>query len=124
MNTGILNRVPDYNFLNQVIDNIKDIEKKDMNQVVREIYEATYYKYSMLFYKAESERDQMRDTVIAKTEKIEKLQGLCKLLLDKAESGLSYQKEDILILRELYEQNKEEAISPRAGTQAESEGRA
>ena len=111
---NILNRTPDYNFLNQVIDNIKNIEKKDMMMIVKEIYDATYFKYSMLFYKAEGERDRMRDVVIQKTEKIDKLQGLCASLLDVIENGNKVSTEDLLTLRQMYEDNKEdEAFTTR-----------
>ena len=112
MDTSILNRKPDYNFLNQVIDNIKNIDKKDMMQVVQEIYEATYFKYSMLYYKAEANEQKYRELVIKKTEKIDKLQGLCELLLDKADRSEAISKEDLLTLRGLFEENKEEGISP------------
>jgi hypothetical protein len=105
---NILNRTPDYNFLNQVIDNIKNFEKKDMMMIVKEIYDATYFKYSMLFYKAEGERDRMRDVVIQKTEKIDKLQGLCASLLDVIENGKKVSTEDLLTLRQMYEDNKED----------------
>ena len=112
MDTSILNRKPDYNFLNQVIDNIKNIDKKNMMQVVQEIYEATYFKYSMLYYKSEANEQKYRELVIKKTEKIDKLQGLCQLLLDKADRHETISPEDLLVLRELYDNNKEEGISP------------
>lgn len=108
---NVLNQTPDYNFLNQVIDNIKNIEKKDMNAVVKEIYDATYYRYAMMYHEAEAKKDYMRDIVIRKTEKIDQLQQACAILLDAALTKKELDESQLESLTSTFNKYKEDASS-------------
>lgn len=107
----ITNKKPDYNFLNQVIENVKNIDQKSVLDVVREIYEATYYRYALLFHKAEADRERMKEVVVTKTQKIEELTALSAALLAIAESGEKIEGELLAKFKETYEKNKEDAIA-------------
>lgn len=69
----VLNPTPDFDFMFKVIDNIKDIEKKDMLSIVREIYEKTYHRYALKYMEEKFLREGVEQRIIAKNTEIDQL---------------------------------------------------
>jgi hypothetical protein len=99
----------DWNFLNNVIENIKNIDKKDMMTVTREIYEATYYRYAMMYHKAKAEKEDIQALMIKKTERIDALMSVCETLFGAIENKVDVSDEALKQLKEFYEKNAERA---------------
>lgn len=107
MDTSFIHREPDWKFLDKVIENIKNIDKKDMMQCVREIYSATYYRYAMKWFEQKTRADKAEEVVIAKTGKIIDLQTIANTLLTHAKEGTEVDDKTLAELESLYEKNKE-----------------
>lgn len=75
--------------LHDIIGAIKDIENKNMMEIVTIIYEATYLRYHMKFFEEKGMRERLEQRMIKKNQEIEELQLRIKELEDANGTSIS-----------------------------------
>lgn len=75
MTQEVYTHEPDWKFLDQVIANIKNIEKKSVFECVREIYTATYYRYALKYHEQKELATKAEAVVLQKYGIIDRLQA-------------------------------------------------
>ena len=63
----------DYKLLDRIIGGM-DLDKMDMWQVIKRVYEAVYLHYSFMYHEAKAEEDHIYKKVLEKNAKIEELE--------------------------------------------------
>ena len=65
---------PDWRYLDKIITNIKNIDKKSVYDCIKEVYEATFTRYGILFHEQKLVAQRAESAVIAKYGVIDRLE--------------------------------------------------